>query len=78
MANLLVALRVLGLAAHDSHLRGDALIAPLTEYRDAMVGARDHVKSRYNEGATSQDEVYQVEGQLAEAEYWLAEAKAGH
>lgn len=77
-ATLLGALRLLGLAAHDSHLRGEARIGPLTEYRDAMVAARDHVKQRVESAAASQDELYEVESQLAEAEYWLAEAKPHH
>lgn len=70
------AYRDIALAARDSGLRGEALLHPLTEYRDAIVQLRDLMKSRVATGAENEDATNRAEVQLAEAEYWLAEAKA--
>lgn len=75
-AELLAAYRDLAVAARDSGLRGEALRGPLAEYRDAMVQARDLIRSRVAAAMESEDATTHVEFQLAEAEYWLAEAKA--
>jgi hypothetical protein len=70
-----VGYRDIAVAARESGLRGEALRSILTEYRDKMAELRDHERTRFAAGAESEDGPNHAEVLLAEAEYWLAEAK---
>jgi hypothetical protein len=75
-SELIAAYRDVAVAARESGLRGEALRSALTEYRDALARMRDHVKTRVAAGAESEEALMHVEIELAEAEFWLVEAKA--
>jgi len=74
---LFAACRDVAFAARDSGLRGGALRDVLQEYRDAVVALKDLTRERAAKGVVGEDAVNRVESQLAEAEFWLAEASQG-
>lgn len=76
MRDVLAAYRDMAFAARDSGLRGDALRRPLEEYRDATIRLRDLARDRATMGSVPEVDVYAAEASIAEAEYWLVEAKA--
>ena len=71
---LFAALRDVAFAARDSGFHGEALRSVLTEYRDAVVSLQGLTKERFDKGAVNQEDVARVDGLVAEAQYWLAEA----
>jgi hypothetical protein len=75
MTDFLAATREVAFAARDSGLSGDALIKPLTEYRDSMKKSLQLTQMKYDHGAAAQSDLDAAQYALAEAEYWLAEAK---
>jgi hypothetical protein len=76
LADLASAYRDVAFAARDSGLRGDALQKPLEEYRDAMRRVEELTVNRYKQGAVNEGDVILVQGHVAEAEFWVAEAAA--
>ena len=70
--------RDVAFAARDSGMRGQALLRVLTEYRDAVSAVRDLMRERASKGlAVDDDALSRVESQVAEAQFWVEEAKQG-
>jgi hypothetical protein len=75
LSALLHAIREVAFAARDSALQGESLLKPLAEYRDTMKTTLEMVQKRYESGMVNASDVDLARYALAEAEYWLAEAK---
>ncbi len=72
---LFAACRDVAFAARDSGMHGEALRQVLDEYLGAVTALRDLMRERAARSAGSADATRRIDGLVAEAEYWVEEAK---
>jgi hypothetical protein len=77
MQELFTGCRDVAFAARDSGLRGQALRDVLEQYVGAVTALRDVLRERVANGGLNSTEVTRVDELVAEAEFWLEEAKTG-
>jgi hypothetical protein len=68
------AYRDLAVVARDSGLRGEALRQPLPEYRDALEKLRETARRNQQNGMANHLDLLRVDGQVADADFWLQDA----
>ncbi len=73
--DLIAGSRDVAFAARDSGIHGEALRGVLQEYRDAVVAMKDLTRERAAKGAVGEDAVTRIDALVAEAEYWLEDAR---
>jgi outer membrane protein TolC len=59
-------------------MRGDDLVAAAQKHLERMNRSLDLVKSKHGSGTASEADVATAEGAVAEADFFLAQAKDAH
>jgi hypothetical protein len=79
LPEIVAAHRDVAVAARDSGLHGQPLLAALTEYNDAATKLVTETRSWVDAGKVSESDLKQAELESAEAAYWLSvEGERGH